>query len=55
MFRYYLGLGFRSLRRNPVLTSLMVLTLSVGVAASMTTLTLLPPGAPSAAASGASR
>jgi putative ABC transport system permease protein len=41
MFRYYLGLGFRSLRRNPVLTALMVLTLSVGVAASMTTLTLL--------------
>ncbi|MFY2762864.1 ABC transporter permease [Arenimonas sp. MALMAid1274] len=41
MFRYYLGLGFRSLRRNPVLTTLMVLTLSVGVAASMTTLTLL--------------
>ncbi|TNJ32935.1 ABC transporter permease [Arenimonas terrae] len=41
MFRYYLGLGFRSLRRNPVLTVLMVLTLSVGVAASMTTLTLL--------------
>jgi putative ABC transport system permease protein len=41
MFQYYLGLGFRSLRRNPVLTLLMVLTLSVGVAASMTTLTLL--------------
>jgi putative ABC transport system permease protein len=41
MFTYYLGLGFRSLRRNPVLTLLMVLTLSVGVAASMTTLTLL--------------
>ena len=41
MFRYYLALGFRSLRRNPVLTTLMVLTLSVGVAASMTTLTLL--------------
>ena len=41
MFRYYLGLGFRSLRRTPVLTTLMVLTLSVGVAASMTTLTLL--------------
>ncbi|HEY9142761.1 MAG TPA: ABC transporter permease [Arenimonas sp.] len=41
MFRYYLNLGFRSLRRNPVLTTLMVLTLSVGVAASMTTLTLL--------------
>jgi putative ABC transport system permease protein len=41
MFRYYLALGFRSLRRNPVLTTLMVLTLSIGVAASMTTLTLL--------------
>lgn len=41
MLRYYLALGFRSLRRNPVLTALMVLTLSIGVAASMTTLTLL--------------
>jgi putative ABC transport system permease protein len=41
MFSYYLALGFRSLRRNPVLTVLMVLTLSVGVAASMTTLTIL--------------
>lgn len=41
MFRYYLMLGLRSLRRNPVLTVLMVLTLAVGVAASMTTLTLL--------------
>jgi len=41
MFGYYLALGFRSLRRNPVLTTLMVLTLSIGVAASMTTLTLL--------------
>jgi len=41
MFRYYLSLGFRSLRRNPVLTALMVLTLSVGVAASITTLTIL--------------
>jgi len=41
MFRYYLSLGFRSLRRNPVLTTLMVLTLSVGVAASITTLTIL--------------
>lgn len=41
MFGYYLALGFRSLRRNLVLTTLMVLTLSVGVAASMTTLTLL--------------
>lgn len=41
MYGYYLSLGFRSLRRNPILTTLMVLTLSVGVAASMTTLTLL--------------
>ena len=29
MFRYYLTLGFRSLRRNPILTTLMVLTLSI--------------------------
>ena len=38
MFRYYFQLGLRSLRRNPVLTALMVLTLAVGVAASMATL-----------------
>lgn len=41
MFAYYLQLGFRSLRRNPVLTVLMVITLSVGVAASMSTYTVL--------------
>src|SRR4051812_37045591 len=41
MFRYYLLLGARSLRRNPVLTALMVLTLAVGVAASVATLTIL--------------
>lgn len=41
MFTYYLSLGLRSLRRNPVLTALMVLTLAVGVAASMSTLTVL--------------
>ena len=41
MFRYYFLLGLRSLRRNPVLTALMVLTLAVGVAASMSTLTIL--------------
>jgi len=41
MFRYYLLLGFRSLRRNPALTALMVLTLAVGVAASVSTLTIL--------------
>jgi len=41
MWLYYLRLGFASLRRNPVLTLLMVLTLAVGVSASMTTLTIL--------------
>lgn len=41
MFAYYLKLGFRNLRRNPILTALMVLTLAVGVAASMSSLTLL--------------
>ncbi len=41
MFAYYLRLGFRSLRRNPVLTALMVLTLAIGIAASMSTLTVL--------------
>jgi putative ABC transport system permease protein len=41
MFTYYLGLGLRHLRRNPALTTLMVITLAVGVAASMSTLTVL--------------
>jgi putative ABC transport system permease protein len=41
MFRYYLLLGLRSLRRNPALTALMVLTLAIGVAASISTLTIL--------------
>ena len=41
MFNYYFMLGMRSLRRNPVLTILMVLTLAVGVAASVSTLTIL--------------
>jgi putative ABC transport system permease protein len=41
MFAYYFKLGLRSLRRNPFLTALMVLTLAVGVAASMSTLTIL--------------
>jgi len=41
MFRYYFLLGIRSLRRNPALTALMVLTLAVGVAASISTLTIL--------------
>src|SRR4051812_32034934 len=41
MFRYYLLLGLRSLRRHPALTALMVLTLAIGVAASISTLTIL--------------
>jgi putative ABC transport system permease protein len=41
MFRYYLWLGARSLRRNPALTALMVLTLAVGVAACMSAVTIL--------------
>ena len=41
MFQYYFMLGVRSLRRNPALTALMVLILAVGVAASVSTLTIL--------------
>lgn len=41
MFSYYFTLGLRSLRRNPALTALMVLTLAVGVAASVSTLTIV--------------
>ncbi|MBP6626570.1 MAG: ABC transporter permease [Arenimonas sp.] len=41
MFSYYLTLGLRSLRRNPALTALMVLTLAIGVATSMSTFTVL--------------
>jgi putative ABC transport system permease protein len=41
MFSYYFTLGVRSLRRNPALTALMVLTLAIGVAASVSTVTIL--------------
>lgn len=41
MITYYLRLGFKSLRRAPALTLLMVLILAVGIAASMTSLTML--------------
>jgi putative ABC transport system permease protein len=41
MFRYYLDLAVRSLRRSPVLTTLMVLAIAVGIGASMTTLTVM--------------
>jgi putative ABC transport system permease protein len=40
MLQYYFQLGFRSLRRNPVLTTLMVLAIGLGVASSMTTYTV---------------
>jgi putative ABC transport system permease protein len=41
MLHYYFMLGVRSLRRNRALTALMVLILAVGVAASVSTLTIL--------------
>ncbi len=41
MFGYYLHLALRSLRRNKVLTALMVLAIAVGIGASMTTLTVM--------------
>lgn len=41
MFDYYLGLALRSLKRNKVLTALMVVAIALGIGASMTTLTVL--------------
>jgi putative ABC transport system permease protein len=41
MFGYYLDLALRSLRRNKVLTALMVIAIAVGIGASMTTLTVM--------------
>ena len=40
MFNYYFGLAVRSLRRNIVLTVLMIAAVGVGIGASMTTLTV---------------
>jgi putative ABC transport system permease protein len=40
MFGYYLRLAVRSLRRNAVLTILMIAAIAVGIGASMTTLTV---------------
>lgn len=40
MLSHYLDLALRSLRRNPVLTLLMVLTTAIGVGAAMTTLSV---------------
>lgn len=41
MLTYYFLLGLRSLKRNPVLTALMIFILAIGVAASVSTLTVL--------------
>ncbi|MBD8871558.1 ABC transporter permease [Rhodanobacter sp. DHB23] len=41
MYGYYLDLALRSLRRNKVLTALMVLTIALGIGTSMTTLTVM--------------
>ena len=41
MLGYYLHLAVRSLRRNPVLTTLMIVAIGVGIGASMTMLTNL--------------
>ena len=41
MFGYYLDLALRSLKRSPVLTSLMVLAIGLGIGASMTMITVL--------------
>ncbi|MBD8898971.1 ABC transporter permease [Rhodanobacter sp. DHG33] len=41
MFGYYFDLAVHSLRRNKVLTALMVLAIALGIGASMTTLTVL--------------
>jgi putative ABC transport system permease protein len=40
MFNYYFSLALRSLRRNVVLTVLMIAAIGVGIGASMTTLTI---------------
>src|SRR5271154_3923642 len=40
MFSYYFRLALRSLRRNVVLTLLMIAAIGVGIGASMTTLTV---------------
>jgi putative ABC transport system permease protein len=40
MFSYYLKLAFKSLKRNPVLSCLMVTAIALGIGASMTTITV---------------
>jgi len=40
MFRYYVKLALKSMRRNPIMTSLMVAAIAIGIGVSMTTLTV---------------
>jgi putative ABC transport system permease protein len=41
MFAYYLDLALRSLKRNKMITTLMIVAIAVGIGASMTTLTVM--------------
>lgn len=40
MFSYYLKLAFKSFKRNPILSSLMVAAIALGIGASITTITV---------------
>ena len=40
MFKYNVKLALKSMRRNPIMTSLMVAAIAVGIGVSMTTLTV---------------
>lgn len=40
MFSYYIKLAFKSFKRNPILTALMVAAIALGIGASMTTITV---------------
>ena len=40
MFKYNIKLAFKSMRRNPIMTGLMVAAIAVGIGVSMTTLTV---------------
>lgn len=40
MFAYYLRLAFKSIKRNPVLSALMVAAIALGIGSSMTTITV---------------
>lgn len=40
MFTYYLRLAFKSIRRNPILSGLMVAAIALGIGSSMTTITV---------------